>query len=111
MTKTVEQNWEAIYTVAQNEAAKAQREYIQKYGEPMYCGFAWVNVPGTHPFTKWLKRTHPRAGHNGHPKGWEIWAPGLYNGQSMDIKEIGARAFADVLEKHGITCYVGSRAD
>jgi hypothetical protein len=29
----------------------------------------------------------------------------------MDIKEAGAHAFAEVLTKHGIPCYTGSRAD
>jgi hypothetical protein len=29
----------------------------------------------------------------------------------MDIKEEGAEAFAAVLNKHGIECYAGSRAD
>jgi len=28
---------------------------------------------------------------------WEFHGPGTYRGQSMDIKEIGARAFADAL--------------
>jgi len=104
-------DWDAVYINAVSAANTAQVEYMRKYGEPMYCGFAWVNVPGTHPFTKWLKTAHPRAGHQGHPKGWEIWAPGAYNGQSMDIKEVGARAFSDSLTKAGIPAYVGSRPD
>jgi hypothetical protein len=29
----------------------------------------------------------------------------------MDIKETGARAYAEVLKSHGITAYMSSRAD
>jgi hypothetical protein len=29
----------------------------------------------------------------------------------MDIKEAGAEAFAEVMNKHGIVCSSGSRAD
>ena len=107
----VKQDWDVLYVNAVSAANKAQLDYIKKYGEPMYCGFAWVNIPGTHPFTKWLKDNHPRAGHQGHPKGWDIWSPGAYNGQSMDIKEMGARAFAAVLKEYDIPNYVGSRPD
>ena len=40
-----------------------------------------------------------------------MWTCGSYNGQSMDVKEEGARAFADVFQKHGFRAYMGSRAD
>jgi hypothetical protein len=29
----------------------------------------------------------------------------------MDIKEAGAQAFSEVMNKHGIQCYMGSRPD
>ena len=40
-----------------------------------------------------------------------LWNPADYHGQSMDVKEVGAQAYADVLEKHGFRAYMGSRAD
>jgi hypothetical protein len=40
-----------------------------------------------------------------------LWSPGGYNGKSMDIKEAGASAYAEVLSKYGFKAYCGSRAD
>ena len=40
-----------------------------------------------------------------------MWDPAEHRGQSMDCKEHGARAYADVLEAYGIKAYMGSRAD
>jgi hypothetical protein len=45
------------------------------------------------------------------PKCLNMWKPGNYNGQSMDVLEEGARAYAAVLSKHGFRAYAGSRAD
>ena len=40
-----------------------------------------------------------------------LWSPGGYNGQSMDVKEAGAHAYAEVLSKYGFKAYMGARAD
>ena len=40
-----------------------------------------------------------------------LWDPAKHNGQSMDCKEVGAQAYAEVLRAHGIEAYMGSRAD
>ena len=37
--------------------------------------------------------------------------PWCYNGQSMDVKEAGAHAYAEVLSKYGFKAYMGARAD
>jgi hypothetical protein len=46
-----------------------------------------------------------------YPKTMTLWDPAKHHGQSMDCKEVGAQAYAEVLRKYGITAYMGSRAD
>lgn len=45
--------------------------------------------------------------------GWQFWMPGReeHNGQSIAIFEAGARAFAEVLLRHGIPAFADSRLD
>jgi hypothetical protein len=95
----------------------AVEEYVEKHGEPMYCGFANVSIhPARGRLVKFLKQMD--IGSNGYKGGWRIsyydmMPKGHRYGhtQSMDIKEEGCRAFADALEKYGITAYMESRAD
>lgn len=87
------------------------------YGEPMYCGFAWVTVFPEHKGnTKLGKAERAVLSAMGFRKDWtgkayELWNPTGYRGQSMDVKEVGAQAYADVLRSYGFTAYMGSRAD
>lgn len=93
------------------EAAKiAEQVYITKNGEPAYCGFAWVNIkPGTSKFARFMKEHYgARKSYYG---GIDIWNPGGSCTQSMDVKEHGASAFADVLKKYGFKAYAMSRPD
>ena len=82
-----------------------------KYGEPMYCGFAWVDVK---------VRSNSKLGKAlqtvGFKKSWQggvlqLWDPAQHRGQSMDCKEVGASAYAAVFRAYGIDMYMGSRAD
>ena len=82
-----------------------------EYGEPMYCGFAWVDVK---------VRSNSKLGKAlqsvGFRKSWQggvlqLWDPAQHRGQSMDCKEIGAQAYADTFRNYGIEMYMGSRAD
>ena len=82
-----------------------------EYGEPMYCGFAWVDVK---------VRSNSKLGKAlqsvGFRKSWQggvlqLWDPAQHRGQSMDCKEVGAQAYADVFRSYGIEMYMGSRAD
>lgn len=50
-------------------------------------------------------------GDKAYPRGWQWWNPGEFPGQAIGHKEAGAKAFRDVLAKHGITVTVGSRYD
>ena len=82
-----------------------------QYGEPMYCGFAWVNIYGVKGNTK-LGRAMKTAGYTKDYTGaYQIYNPAGYGGQSMDVKEAGARAAAKVFEQYGFTAYPGGRAD
>lgn len=112
-TKT-DVDWYKVIVEAKAAAVEAEWEFRKKYGVPTYCGFAWVNIrPGTHPIVKVLKTDFRDTiqSHKGHPSGWDVWNPGGSSTQSMDIKERGAEAFANVLRKYGVTCYAQSRAD
>ena len=82
-----------------------------QYGEPMYCGFAWVDVK---------VRSNSKLGKAlqavGFRKSWQggvlqLWDPAQHRGQSMDCKEVGASAYASVWRSYGVDMYMGSRAD
>jgi hypothetical protein len=79
------------------------------------CGFAWVVLrPGTSALARWLKaNVHRTNDHSGWDRsyygGVEMWVH--VGGQSMEIKEAYARAFARVFKDAGFTCYAGSRMD
>ena len=103
---------EQIAREAKLAADKAQSDWLAEHGDGAYCGFAWVEVQ--------VPRTNSREAKAlekiGFKKSWrprrmDMWKPGAYNGQSMDVHEQGARAYAEVLEKYGFNAYAGSRAD
>lgn len=85
---------------------------IIKQYEPVMggcCGFAWVNVkPGNSRFANWLKKTG-RGRADSYYGGVTIWISDY--GQSMNLKESYAYAFAKVLSDNGIKAYANSRMD
>ena len=94
----------------------AVKEFTDKHGEPMYCGFASVKIrPARGAFVKFLK-AHG-IGDNAWNGGWSISYYSMMQDQpyshtqSMDIKEHGCQAFAEVLEKYGMRAHMESRAD
>ena len=103
---------QSIHNEAKTAAIQAENAYLSQHGEPLYCGFAWVDV--------FVARTNSKEAKEllkvGFKKSWRakclnLWSPGGYNGQSMSIKEAGASAYAEVLSKYGFRAYCGSRAD
>ena len=101
-----------IASKANLAASSAQSTFLAEHGEQAYCGFAWVDVS--------VERTNSREAKAltkmGFKKSWEpktmqLWSPGNYHGQSMDVKEEGARAYAQVLRTYGFMANAGSRAD
>ena len=82
--------------------------------KPMYfvedgvCGFATVIVkPARGKFVKFCKDNN--LGYKWYYGGYAIPVRGY--GQSLTKKEAYARAFAGVLNKAGVNCYVDSRMD
>lgn len=91
-------------------AKEAEAEFRAQYGEPMHCGFAWVNVsPGNSAIARLLKSEYNAR--SSYYKGVDVWNPGKSMSQSMSLKEAGAEAFAKVLRDAGYKAYAMSRAD
>jgi|TARA_B100000927_G_scaffold290967_1_gene291306 hypothetical protein len=110
----------ALHEQAKQAAKTAVFDFIQdwtektggnEYGEPMYCGFAWVELPEMKLSTKIGKAWEKVGFKKSWSRGLTLWDPAEHRGQSMDCKEIGAQAYADVLRAYGIKAYMGSRAD
>lgn len=103
---------QAIKNEAQTAAITAENDFLAKHGELAYCGFAWVDVFVSRTNSKEAKLLKELGFKRDYkPKCLNLWTCGNYHGQSMDVKEAGARAYADVLRKYGFRAYMGSRAD
>jgi hypothetical protein len=115
------QNILDIHTEATQNAKNAVGKFLEdwtaktggnEYGEPMYCGFAWVDVAVTRTNSKLAKALESIGFRKSYrAKTMTLWDPAKHAGQSMDCKEVGARAYAEVLQRYGIQAYMGSRAD
>jgi hypothetical protein len=93
-------------------AKQAEAEFRNKHGEPGYCGFGWVEVYVNRTNSKEAKELLANGFKKDYkPKCLTVWNPGGSGTQSMDIKEAGAQAFAQVLQKAGLKAYACSRAD
>jgi len=93
-------------------ARAAEADYLARHGEPMYCGFGWVEVYVDRTNSKQAKELLAAGFKKDYkPKCLTVWNPGGSHTQSMDIKEAGASAFAEVLTKAGLKAYACSRAD
>lgn len=71
------------------------------------CGFAWVWLPGNSPAGRWAKKN--LGARPGYPKGLEISC--RLCTQSVTIKGAWARAYAQVLQRNGITAHAQERLD
>ena len=112
------QDFQAIWDAAQKAATDAQDRFLLAHGEVFFCGFAWVNIrPARGAFVTWCRKQNTSAvrgmpfGSLGYYGGWQIGHLGAYNGQSLAVKEAGARAFADYLKTQGISASVETRDD
>jgi len=104
LTQVVQEAFEA--------ARQAEADFRARHGEPGYCGFAWVDVYVDRTNSKQAKELIAAGFKKDYkPKCLSVWNPGGSGTQSMDIKEAGAHAFAEVLRKAGLRAYAGSRAD
>lgn len=106
---------ETILEEAQKAAKAATAQHIIAHGEGPMCGFAWVNIykhdgkkiTGNTKLGRLLKQVGVRQDYTRAFSQWCNW----YSGQSIDVKESGARAFAEVLQEYGFEAYAGSRLD
>jgi hypothetical protein len=108
-----------IHDEAKSDAQKAVDHAIKEYGETNgafnYCGFAWVTIkPARGAFVNQLKKDN--IGSNGVYGGWRISIYDIIDlpprlSQSMELKEIGARAYAEALRAHGVKAFAESRPD
>jgi len=104
LTQVVQEAFEA--------ARQAEADFRARHGEPGYCGFAWVDVYVNRTNSKQAKELIAAGFRKDYkPKCLSVWNPGGSFTQSMDIKEAGAHAFAEVLRKAGLNAYAWSRAD
>jgi hypothetical protein len=102
----------AIYEEASEAAQTATRALIDKHPEQWFpCGFAWVRIrPARGKFVNYLKLIN--AGRvDEYEGGYVVYNPSGNSTQWMDAKYAGARAFADVLKKHGIKALAEQRID
>jgi len=106
----------AMFQEACDKAKESATAFVEKHGEPMYCGFASVTIyPARGRLVSWLKDN--KIGSNGYRGGWRISSYDVMKGhpycstQSMSIKEEACEAFRDELRKYGLTVYAESRAD
>lgn len=121
MTQIIDLNIQDIHNKATMSAKTAVHDFLQdwnektggnEYGEPMYCGFAWVDVRVERTNSKEAKMLESIGFKKSHMrKTMTKWDPAEHRGQSMDCKEVGAQAYADVLRAYGIKASMGSRAD
>ena len=77
------------------------------------CGFAYLNIkPARGPFVNYLKQRGIGRADSYHG-GYTLSSYDCcnFNGQNMDTKEDGVRAFAAVLKSAGVNCTTYSRMD
>lgn len=99
-----------IAEAAFNAAEFAAKEFIDEFGEPMFCGFAWVNVtPGNSAMARYLVENC--GARKSSRKGVDVWNPSKSFTQSMDVRYAGAVAFAEALQVFGIQAEAMSRGD
>ena len=103
-------NLQILHDAATAAAKNAMIQHLSKHGEDFYCGFAWVQVreKASTKLGRALKSIGFTKAYGG---GMQLWNPGGTMSQSMTLKEVGAKAYVDVLEEFGIDAYVGSRPD
>lgn len=101
---------------AQAAVDAAVAKYGADHGAFLYCGFAWVNIkPARGALVSALKANN--IGSTGVYGGYQVSSNAMFKvepklGQSMELKEIAARAYADKLHDLGYTgISVGTRDD
>ena len=101
-----------IFLKAQERAMIATNQHIaDNPGQWFPCGFAWVQIkPARGRFVSMLK--DKRIGRvDDYFGGYNIHNPSQNSTQWMDAKQMGAKAFVEVLIENGIRAEVNTRID
>jgi len=110
LTKSFEEIHQEALAAAKFEANKYFNEQLN--GVDQYaCGFAWVKVIGVRLNTKLGKAMKEMGFSKSWNTGIELWNPSGMCVQNIDVKEVGATAYAKVLQNYGIDAYAQSRLD
>lgn len=112
MDYTIEQ-LDGIFGEASAAATIAATKKMEELGGDRFCcGFAWVDIYGIRANSKLGKQLASLGiKKDSWKKCHSVWDPAGLPVQNIDIKESGARAFAEVLQKYGFKAYDGSRLD
>ena len=133
-------NYEAILTEAHAAADKAILDHYAagNVEQPYNCGFAWVTIDGRSGMARHCRNKMANRHEAGRDawlcygdkseSGWQWWSPGnwptveqvkavrpdfddrIYT-QDMSFNFEGAKAFAEVLTKHGVAARASQRLD
>lgn len=106
-----ETNFAQIHAEASMAAAQTTRQFLAQHGDRDCCGFAWVTVFGVKLNTRLGKAMKAAGFRKAYDGGIQLWNPSGHHTQCITAKEEGAQAYAEVLKKHGLTAYAGSRMD
>ena len=94
------------------QARTAAKAFYDTHGEHDACGFAWVDVYGVRSNSRLGKTLQSFGFRKDYSGSLQLWNPSGSATQSVNIKEAGAAAYAEVLtRKLGIRAYAGSRLD
>ncbi len=99
---------------ADTASAVESTKYLNDHlgGKDAYpCGFAWVEIYGVRANSKLGKMLSALGMRKDVYSKCFIFHSNTPNVQNMDVKYMGARAAAEVLQKHGFRAYATSRID
>ena len=80
------------------------------------CGYAWVDITGYNGVkvtgnTKMGKLLKQCGVEQSYDRKFQLWMPGRFGAQNVDVANAGCYEAAKVLEAHGFETRVGSRWD
>lgn len=104
-----------LHEIASAAAEEAANKYFNESlgGQDWYpCGFAWVELDGIEMSSREGKE-FAKCGFKRNYAGGPVslWNPSKWNGQNVNVKYIGAEAYAKVFRDAGYTMSADSRLD
>lgn len=111
-TKMTDAQIRQVIETALLSAKTATNNFIAKNGDRDMCGFAWAVVaPGTSKVARILKEYGGCKAYG--VRGIQLWNPSGHFTQGITAKEMGARAFVEVMQANfpELDIYSSSRLD